>query len=49
MHAEDHVDYKFEDYEEDRNRIQVKSHSALFEVGLGSAVTAQGGRANFFL
>lgn len=40
--AEDHVDYKFEDYNEEHGRIQVLTHSAFFEKSLSSAVTARG-------
>lgn len=40
--AEDHVDYKFETYDEERNRIQVQTHSAFFEADLGSQVRASG-------
>ncbi len=42
LRAEDHLDYKFEDYDEDGNRIQIQTHSALLELALGSAVTARG-------
>ena len=41
-HAEDHVDYRFEDYDEEHGRIQVFTHSALFEQALGAAVNAKG-------
>ncbi len=42
LHAEDHVDYKFEEYDETRDRIQIQTHSVLFEVAAGGAVTVQG-------
>jgi len=36
------VDYKFEDYDEEHGRIQVRTQSALFEKSLGESVTAKG-------
>ena len=33
-HAEDHVDYRYESYLEDNDRITVETHSTLFEVTL---------------
>ncbi len=42
LSAEDHVDYKFEEYDESDDRIRIQTHSALLELALGSAVTAKG-------
>src|SRR3974390_408061 len=39
--AEDHLDYKYENYGEEDGRIQVQTHSALFEAALTHAVTAR--------
>lgn len=33
-HAEDHLDYRFESYREDNDRINVETHSVLFEATL---------------
>lgn len=41
-HAEDHIDYKFEDYNEDNHRIHIQTHSALFEAAAGANVDLQG-------
>jgi hypothetical protein len=42
LRADDHVDYRFENYAEERDRIQVFTQSALFEKSLGAGVTAHG-------
>ncbi len=40
--AEDRVDYKYEDYSEEKGRIQIRTHSLLFEKDLIPDVTLQG-------
>ena len=40
--AEDHVDYKYELYSEDKDRIRVHSHSALFEQKVAPGVALKG-------
>ena len=40
LRGEDQVDYRYEDYQEDDNRIQVQSHSALFDVTLKEGLVA---------
>lgn len=40
--AQNHFDYKFEQYQEDDNRIQVQSHSALFDQQLGAGLALKG-------
>lgn len=40
--AQNHVDYKFEQYQEDDHRIKVESHSALFDQQLGAGVALKG-------
>ena len=40
--AEDRVDYKYEDYSEEKGRIRIRTHSLLFEKDLIPDVTLQG-------
>ena len=40
--AEDHVDYRYEFYKEEGGRIEVETHSALFEKKLTDIVTVKG-------
>ncbi len=40
--AEDHVDYKYEVYGEEKGRIQIHTHSALFETALDSRFSIKG-------
>lgn len=40
--AEDWVDYRFEDYNEDGNRMHIQTHSAYVEKELNSKITARG-------
>jgi hypothetical protein len=40
--AEDHADYKYEDYKEEHGRIHIRTHSALFEKSFGTILTASG-------
>jgi hypothetical protein len=40
--AEDRVDYRYEDYNEDDSRMHIRTHAAAFDVGLGSQITAHG-------
>ena len=42
LHAEDHVDYRFEYYKEGGERIQVDTQSLLFDLGLADGLTARG-------
>ena len=42
LRAEDHVDYRFEYYAEDNNRMTIQTHSAYFEQKLADTVTAKG-------
>lgn len=41
-HAEDHVDYRFGFYGEERGRIQIDTHSLYFEKKLSEAIVAKG-------
>ncbi len=41
-HGENQIDYRFENYQEDNNRIHVTTHSALFDVTLNPHVTVKG-------
>ncbi len=41
-HGENQVDYRFENYQEDDNRIHVTTHSALFDVTLNPHITVKG-------
>lgn len=40
--AEDHVDYRYEYYKEEGDRIEVETHSAVFEKKLTDVVTVKG-------
>src|SRR6266516_813745 len=40
--AEDHFDYKFEYYAEEKDRIQVRTHTGLFEQSLDSWLALRG-------
>lgn len=40
--SEDHVDYKFEDYEEQGGRIRILTHAALFELTANSWLSLKG-------
>lgn len=40
--AEDHVDYKYEDYREHDGRIQIQTHSALVEAELAPWISVKG-------
>jgi hypothetical protein len=40
--AEDHLDYRYGNYGEESGRIQIQTHSALFEVRLNNAASARG-------
>lgn len=40
--AEDHVDYRYEYYQEDDNRIAITTHSALFDVALNPHIELKG-------
>jgi hypothetical protein len=42
IRAEDRVDYKYEDYSEEKGRIQIRTHSLLFEQDLIPELTLQG-------
>jgi hypothetical protein len=42
VRADDHVDYRYEFYQEEGNRIEVETHSALFEKKLTDIVTVKG-------
>jgi hypothetical protein len=42
LHAEDHVDYRYEFYDEDKSRMQIQTHSVYFEQKFTDAVTANG-------
>jgi hypothetical protein len=42
MRAQDHVDYKFEYYREEADRITVNTHTAFAEVGLTGDLTLKG-------
>ena len=42
LRAEDHVDYRFHNYQEEADRIRVRTHSAFFELGPRGAVTLSG-------
>ncbi len=42
MIAEDRVEYRYEDYNEDGNRMHIRTHSAYFEKELNSRITARG-------
>jgi hypothetical protein len=42
LRAEDHVDYRYEYYGEDHNRMQIQTHSVYFEQKLSDAVVAKG-------
>lgn len=41
-HAENHVDYGFEYYKEDNNRMTIETHSVVFEQKLTDAIIAKG-------
>jgi hypothetical protein len=40
--AEDHVEYRYEDYREDHGRIHIRTHGVGFEKELSSKITAKG-------
>jgi opacity protein-like surface antigen len=40
--TEDRVEYRYEDYNEDDQRMHIQTHALHFDVGLGSKVTAKG-------
>jgi hypothetical protein len=40
--AEDHVEYRFEDYKEEGGRIHIRTHTAAFEKELTSRITTKG-------
>jgi hypothetical protein len=40
--AEDHVEYRYEGYSEENDRIQVRTHAIGFDAELGSRITARG-------
>jgi hypothetical protein len=40
--AENHADYKYEDYKEDGGRIHIRTHSAMFEASLAPWLTVKG-------
>jgi len=42
LHAEDQVDYRYEYYKEDNNRMTIFTHSVYFEQKLVDAITAKG-------
>ena len=42
VQAEDHVDYRYEDYREDSGRVHVRTHGMIFEQGLTSWLTLKG-------
>ena len=42
LRAEDHVDYRFEYYKEDNNRMAIDTHSVYFEQKLVDAIIAKG-------
>ena len=40
--GEDRLDYRYEDYQEENNRIHVKTQGAYFDVGLNASTTLKG-------
>jgi hypothetical protein len=42
LRAEDHVDYRYEYYDEDGKRMKIETHSVYFEQKLSDAVVAKG-------
>jgi hypothetical protein len=42
VQAEDHFDYKYEDYREENGRIHIQTHTALFSVDLKPWITVKG-------
>src|SRR6185503_9983662 len=42
LRAEDRVDYRFHDYREEADRIQVQTHSAFFEWAAHASLTLSG-------
>lgn len=41
--AQNHLDYKFEYYAEEKDRIQIQTHTALFEQSLSPSIALRGG------
>ena len=41
-HAEDHVDYRYEDYAEDNGRIHIRTHGVFFESDLKPWLSLKG-------
>ncbi|MEI7534563.1 MAG: DUF3570 domain-containing protein, partial [Verrucomicrobiae bacterium] len=42
LRAEDQVDYRYEYYKEDNNRMTIQTHSVYFEQKATDAITAKG-------
>lgn len=40
--AEDRVEYRYEDYNEDSDRMHIRTHAIRFDAGLSSKITARG-------
>src|SRR5438132_8810920 len=40
--AEDRIEYRYEDYNEDNNRMHIRTHTVGFEKELSSMITAKG-------
>ena len=40
--AEDRVEYRYEDYQEDHGRVHIRTHAVGFDAELGSRITAKG-------